>query len=123
MGQQERPPAAKPQATEPPAGKPQKLSLGGFWGAVAVAGGLAITFGVLSWNYEGAAGLLICLGALTKVVSQVLGAAAKGKDLEGLKAEIEERLGYFDALAALTAFPALFAVGAEALNESLKCLH
>lgn len=93
----------------------KKFSRGGFLISVSFVGVLALFFAVVSWGRPQVGGGLICLGALVKVISLTIGAAAKGKDLEGHKSEIEERLGYFDAVAALTAFPALFATGAEML--------
>lgn len=91
----------------------QRPPVGRFVMAVVVAGLLALFAGFLAWSSEVAAGLLICLGALAKVISIVIGSASKARELHSMKSWIEERLGYFDAIAGVAAFPALFAVGAK----------
>lgn len=94
-------------------GAEQGPSIGRFVAAVVAAGVLALVIGFWAWSSEEAAGILICLGALAKVISIVIGSASKARELESMKSWIEERLGYFDAIAGVTAFPALFAVGAQ----------
>lgn len=113
MQQASNEPQNKQQAQEEQQIEQQAFPTRAFWTSVAVAGALAIFIASVSWNSSEFAGALICLGALVKVISATIGAAAKGKELVGIKAEIEQRLGYFDAVAAVTAFPALFATGAE----------
>lgn len=91
---------------------------GTFTLSAIIAGVLALLFGFGAWGNDCVAGFLICFGALAKVISTVIGAASKSRDLESMKSWIEERLGYFDAAAALTAFPALFGAGAKLFFES-----
>lgn len=90
-----------------------KFSRSGFITAIVAAGFIILASGWVSWSNDLVAGILICFGAFAKTISLIIGAAARDTKFKRIKPEIDERLGYLDALAAITAFPALFAVGAE----------
>lgn len=109
-------PGADP-ADSTPADSP-KFSWGGFIMAIIVTGFLILASGFAAWSDDLIAGILVCFGVFAKTISLVIGAASKDTNLKGIKPEIDERLGYLDALAAIAAFPALFAVGAELLLQT-----
>lgn len=112
-------PDTDPAVSSPPTdGKDgPKFSRVGYSWSIVAAGVLILVSGSVAWSNDVLAGVLICFGVFAKTISVVIGAAAKGKELKGIKVEIDERLGYLDALAAITAFPALFAVGAELILQ------
>lgn len=100
-------------ASDAQLGTEQKPPFGRFWASAVAVGVIAFLFTFWAAKSDMAAGGLICFGALAKVISAVIGATIKTGGLEDQKPWIEGQLGYFDAAAGLTAFPALFAVGAE----------
>lgn len=80
---------------------------------ICAIGVVLLLFAFWAWSSNVFAGLAIGFGAFAKVISAVLGVAIKTECLESSKSWVEKRVGFLDALAGITAFPALFAVGAE----------